>query len=420
MHAATAFDVSPPLRDLARLPVRRSYGLYEADDLVAMPLRPTAGLQRDPVEQKTVSGPANYSLGLNLAGSTDAEDATITGRALVPPDPNLAVGDTQVVQWINSIYTVYDKASGALVAGPFAGNALWAGFGGECETFNEGDVITQWDKAAHRWLMAQNVFYGGPFGSCIAISTSPDATGTYYRYKFNMSGYPDFPKWGIWSNSYVQANNDWSGPYRSNPCIYNRAKLLAGDASAEQVCFLLSTSDLSLLPADIDSPLPPPANQDVFLIGSLGAVDTSHLSLYSIQVDWANPQGATITGNNNSQLIAIPTFTPACNGRYQAYCVPQPDHGELLASLGDRLMYRFVYWEDQPTVSVKATPPLPLPKQALAGEPCRHRVGRTGRHALVRIHCSHPGGHRFRSLAVPVGHVCSGCEPSLDGLAGPR
>lgn len=158
VHAAVAFDVSPPLRDLARLPVRRSYGLYEADDLVAMPLRPTAGLERDPVEQKTVSGPANYSLGLNLAGSTDAEDATITGRALVPPDPNLAVGDTQVVQWINSIYAVYDKATGGLVAGPFAGNALWAGFGGECETFNEGDVIAQWDKAAHRWVMAQNVF----------------------------------------------------------------------------------------------------------------------------------------------------------------------------------------------------------------------------------------------------------------------
>lgn len=363
VHSAVAFDVSPPLRDLARLPARRSYGLYEADELVFMPLRPTAGLERDPVEQKTVSGPANYSLGLNLAGSSDAEDGTILGDTLVPPDPNLSVGDTQVVQWINSIYAVYDKATGDLVAGPFAGNSLWAGFGGECETFNEGDIIAQWDKAAHRWLMAQNVLYGGPYGACIAISTSPDATGTYYRFKFNMSGDPDYPKFGIWSNSYVQTNNDLSGPYRANPCIYNRAKLLAGDSSAEQVCFLLSTNDLSLLPADIDSPTLPPANQDVFLIGSLGAVDSSHLSLYSIHVDWSNPQGATITGNNNSQLIAIPTFTPACGGRYIGYCVPQPDGGEYLSALGDRLMYRFVYWEDRPVTSVKATPPRPLPSQ---------------------------------------------------------
>ena len=362
VHSAAAFDVSPPLRDLAKLPVQKTYGFNQADDLRSMPLRPTSGLEVDPVEQKTASGPTNYSVGLNLAGLTDADDEAIIGHRLVPPDPNLSVGDTQVVQWVNSIYAVYDKTTGALVAGPFAGNALWAGFFGECETFNDGDIIAQWDKAAHRWLLAQNVIYSGPYAACIAISTSPDATGTYYRYKFSLVGYPDYPKYGIWTNSYVETNNDLTSGVRANPCIYNRAKMLVGDASAEQVCFLLSTSDFSLLPADIDSRVPPPANQDVFLIGGLGAVDTSHLSLYSIHVDWSNPQGATITGNNNSQLIAIPTFTPACNGRYQADCVPASG-GELLASLGDRLMYRFAYWEDAPLANVLATPPKPVPSQ---------------------------------------------------------
>jgi hypothetical protein len=362
VHAATAFDVSPPLRDLAKLPVQKEYGFNQADDLRAMPLRPALGLEVDPVEQKTVAGPSNYSVGLNLPGSTDAENQAIIGRALVPPDPNLSVGDTQVVQWINLIYAVYDKMTGALVAGPFAGNALWAGFGGECETFNEGDIIAQWDKAAHRWILAQNVLYSGLGAACIAISTSPDATGTYYRYQFPLAGYPDYPKYGIWTNSYVETNTDISGPYHANPCIYDRAKLLVGNSSAEQVCFVLSTSDLSLLPADIDSNIPPPANQDVFLIGGLGAVDTSHLSLYSIHVDWSNPQDATITGNHNSQLIAIPTFTPACNGRYQAYCIPE-EGGEGLASLGDRLMYRFAYWEDPPLASVGSSAPRPLPSQ---------------------------------------------------------
>jgi hypothetical protein len=33
-----------------------------------------------------------------------------------------------------------DKTAGALVSGPIAGNALWAGFGGECQSFNEGDI----------------------------------------------------------------------------------------------------------------------------------------------------------------------------------------------------------------------------------------------------------------------------------------
>ncbi len=138
--------------------------------------------------------------------------------------------------------------------------------------------------------------------------------------------------------------------------------MLVGDSSAQQVCFLLSTRDLGLLPADIDSPLSPPANQDVFLIGSLGEVDTSHLSLYSIHIDWSNPQNASITGNNSSQLIAIPMFTPACNGRYSANCVPQQS-GEGLASLGGNLMYRFAYWEDPPLAHVQATPPRPVPSQ---------------------------------------------------------
>src|SRR5213593_3976392 len=54
--------------------------------------------------------------------------ANIIGGQLAPPDTNLAVGDTQVVQWVNICYAVYDKATGSLVAGPFAGNQFWAGF----------------------------------------------------------------------------------------------------------------------------------------------------------------------------------------------------------------------------------------------------------------------------------------------------
>ncbi len=217
VHSVTAFDVSPPLRDLAKLPVQKRYGFNQADELPPTPLRPIPGWRYDPVEQKSVSGPSNYSVGQNLPGLTDAQDETIIGRALVPPDPNLSVGDTQVVQWINVIYAVYDKGTGDLEAGPFAGNALWAGFGGECENFNEGDVIAQWDKAAHRWFLAQNVLYGGLGAACIAISTSPDATGTYYRYQFPLDGDPDYPKYGTWTNSYVETNNDIQRPPPREP-----------------------------------------------------------------------------------------------------------------------------------------------------------------------------------------------------------
>ena len=77
-----------------------------------------------------------------------------------PPDTNAAVGDTQVVEWVNVEYSVYNKSTGALEAGPFNGNLLWQALGGDCYNENDGDIIAQWDKpfgllassaAVNRW-----------------------------------------------------------------------------------------------------------------------------------------------------------------------------------------------------------------------------------------------------------------------------
>jgi len=84
-------------------------------------------------------------------------------------------------------------------------------------------------------------------------------------------------------------------------------------------------------------------------------VDNVHLSVYSFHVDFANPSNSFVTGNNNSQLVSIASFTPVCNGNYGGNCVPQKGISELLDSLGDRLMYRFAYYNDSPS--------LPTPQQ---------------------------------------------------------
>jgi hypothetical protein len=106
---------------------------------------------------------------------------SVSGQVVVPPDTNAAVGATQVVQWVNTCYAVFDKASGALIAGPFAGTNFWKGFGGPCEANNGGDPIIQWDKKNHRWLAAQNVFSGPPFYTCVAVSQTADATHNIIR-----------------------------------------------------------------------------------------------------------------------------------------------------------------------------------------------------------------------------------------------
>ena len=90
------------------------------------------------------------------------------------------------------IFAIYDKMTGFIVAGggPFANNALWAGFGGPCEDNNDGDPIVLYDHLADRWVFSQFalpiVRARGPFNSryeghqCFAISTTSDPTGPYY------------------------------------------------------------------------------------------------------------------------------------------------------------------------------------------------------------------------------------------------
>jgi hypothetical protein len=240
----------------------------------------------------------------------------------------------------------------------------------------------KFDRAAHRWILAQNDFdfnnnLDPPYYVCIAISqTATFSDNLWYAYEFPVvgNGFPDYPKWGVWStggpsDGYFQNWNNF-GPGASNfvgpvMCGYDRQKLLAGDASAEQICFQLDQTEDSLLPADRDSPVPPPATEDEFFIGSVGDIDNSHLSLYSMHInDWATGQ-ATMTGLNNSQPIQVATYTPSCDGGYGGDCVPEPNvsSSDYVDSLGDRLMYRFAYWSDQPPPNATATPPLPAPLQ---------------------------------------------------------
>ena len=296
-----------------------------------------------------------------------------------PPDPTLAVGSTEVVQAVNYSYADFDKSTGAIIAlggqDSTAGNTIWRSVlpGTSCANNNGGELLVKFDRAASRWIVTQNVFTS-PYAVCIAVSqTATFSDNLWYAYQFPAvaSGFPDYPKWGIWSSGgpsdgYFQTWNNFgpggTGYVGPVMCGYDRAKLLAGDGSAEQICFQLTAEESSLLPADLDSPVGPPATEDEFFIGSVDAVDNSHLSVYSMHInDWASGD-ATMTGLGNSQLIAVAPYQGSCDGQYGGDCVPQAG-GSDLDSLGDRLMYRFAYWDDRPSPTVTAIPPIPPPFQ---------------------------------------------------------
>ncbi len=299
-----------------------------------------------------------------------------------PPDTTMAVGATEVVQWVNVSYADFNKSTGAIIPingqDSTLGNTIWQALipGTQCANNNDGDIIVKWDRDAQRWIMAQNVF-SGAYAVCIAISqTATFSDNTWYAYQFPVvnNGFPDYPKWGVWStggqsdgyyqnwNNFGPGGSGYQGPVM---CGYDRQKMLTGDPTAEQICFQLDQTEDSLLPADRDSVARPPLNEDEFFIGSVGDVDNQHLSVYSMHItDWATGQ-ATMTGLGNSQLVAVAPYTPSCDGNYGGDCVPQPGvgSGNYVDSLGDRLMYRFAYWEDQPAANATATPPIPPPVQ---------------------------------------------------------
>src|SRR5260370_15551785 len=125
----------------------------------------------------------------------------------VPPDTNGAPGTKQYVEWVNTAYAIFDKTTGTM-AGPFDGNALWKGFGGPCETSNDGDPVVLFDKLAGRWLFSQfSIASGQGYFQCIAVSTTDDPGSQYARYSYKFNDLNDYPKFGVWLDGYYATFN---------------------------------------------------------------------------------------------------------------------------------------------------------------------------------------------------------------------
>jgi hypothetical protein len=335
VSSAVHHDISAPLRDLVASPV--SAPRHEK------PLRPVSssahggpgGGATDPVLQTTATTTLAVTPGLNFAGVGNGDYGFAPNAA--PPDTNGAVGATQYVQWVNESFAVFDKATGALLSGPKAGNSAWVGFGGGCETNNDGDPIVQYDKAAGRWILTQFSVSTTPFLQCVAVSTTPDATGTYNRYAFSYgtTQFPDYPKLGVWPDAYYITFNIFNNGTTfagSKLCAYDRASMLVGSA-ATQLCFQLSSTFGGVLPSDLDGLTPPPPGSPNFMLN----FGTNSLNLWKFHADFVTPANSTLSGPTS---IAVGAFSAACGG---GTCIPQPGTRQQLDSLGDRLMYRLAY-----------------------------------------------------------------------------
>jgi hypothetical protein len=157
---------------------------------------------------------------------------------------------------------VFNKNGGALVMGPVPGNTLFAGFGGACQTQNDGDPIVMYDKAAGRWVLSQFTSTA-PFLECVAVSTTSDATGTYNRYAFAMGpNFADYPHLGVWPDGYYFSFNVFQPPepfllLGGRACGFQRSAMLTG-GPATQICFD-SSETFGMVPSDWNGATAPPA-----------------------------------------------------------------------------------------------------------------------------------------------------------------
>ncbi|MFC5187430.1 hypothetical protein [Actinomadura harenae] len=337
---AVRHDVSPPLRSIRPVPPKATRH-SEPDDEVRLPHPPAAKIP-DPVRQRsggttrTTSTASNFD-GVGQGFTGPQGTYSVTG---VPPDPNATVGSTQVVEVVNTAYAVFNKSTGTATYGPVNTSTLFSGFGGSCETTNDGDATVRWDTLASRWIVTQfaNVSSAsGPYYECVAVSTSADATGSYSRYSYQFTDFPDYPKISVWPDAYYLTYNLFNGNtfVGAEACAMDRSSMLTG-AAATQQCFTTSSSYGGLLAGDLDGSTPPPSGENELLVG-LGATNTS-LAYWKFHVDWTTPANSTFTGPSS---LTVASYTTACGST--GTCVPQSGTTQQLDSLSDRIMYRLAY-----------------------------------------------------------------------------
>jgi hypothetical protein len=339
-------DVSPPLRDLVE-EARKAPVVAGPDRTVPNRLeegrRPRVvgrELDRDPlldasnrVVETTALTPAPS---LSFEGTTDDDNAAVLGFRVVPPDTNGDVGLDHYVQENNLVLEIFDKATGATVLGPAAGNVVWAGFGGICQTDNDGDPTVVYDHLADRWVFSQ--FANPPAENnghqCFAVSTTPDPTGPYFRYDFLVSPgrFNDYPKLGVWPDAYYLSINEFNpmaGFSSAVAVAVERQRMLVGGA-ARMVRIAVPPGNFSLQPSHLGGPPPPSGTPNTYVNQVNGAPDGYRL--WDFAVNWTNPAASTFT-----LLPFVPTaaFDPTVS------LVPQQAPGENLDALaGSFLMYR--------------------------------------------------------------------------------
>lgn len=355
LSTAAAFDVSPPLRELAKTTVASTADATQSE-------RPERG---EGVADKGHSGDAALQNGAARAAQDPLEQisaprinfegvANSANPILIsPPDPDGDVGPNHYVQVVNVQYAVYNK-TGLRLAGPAQIGTLFAGFPiTDCTGFN-GDPIVLHDQQADRWLITQFTVQGPEFWNCVAISTGPDPTGTYFRYAFSTGpNFPDYPKYGVYPDSYFISTREFAPDdsfFGIGAYALEKQRMLAGDPNARAISFVLPPGDApnltgdGLLPTDWDGARPPRRGTPNWFVGTqdddgqYGATFDA-LNVFEFNVDWRGPR-ATFGLAAQLPVAEFDSIFP---------CDPPPNTRDCIAQPGTTNKLDILSYRQRPT-----------------------------------------------------------------------
>ena len=315
-----------------------------------------------------------------------------------PSDNSLAVGLDHIVQIVNARMAIFSKKgktfneSGTPLFGPVETRNVFRGFGGPCESMNNGDAVVRYDQLANRWLIVMPTFRKGisrnidtatkqrvsqiqpgaavqlfqppltqeippvngqrppaprppaegTFCMCYAISTSPDPMGSYYRYEFERDLFPDYPRPTIWTDGYYTTTSTGDDVIERHAYVVDRDKMLKGLDAKEQ-SFIIKDVNF-IINADLDGKQLPPVGAPSIMMATGGAqlknvLEDDGIYMWNYHVDWNNFSNTKIEGP-----IKIPVAPYHYLGGGQlTKAVPQPGTDQHLDAQGDKLMARLVY-----------------------------------------------------------------------------
>jgi len=336
---AVYFDVSPALRDMLKVAPEKADNSWK-NGIVRNYFNSRKNAKKkkfpsdwsDPLIQhtpmKTATGDSTIQ---NFAGNSNTQGYD-------PPDTYGDVGPNDYFGLVNCHFTIYSK-TGTVLLGPTNTSNLWTGMPNNS---NDGDAVVMYDEVADRWLVSQFSFPNdpnAPFYQMIAVSQTPDPTGSWYRYEYSFADMNDYPKFGVWPDGYYYTCNRFasgSGNYNgTGQAAFNRTKMIAGDASAEMVYFTINASNNAwgLLPADCDGPFPPLGTPNYFVYYMDGP---DYLGVYEFHVDWTNTANSTF---GNYLQLPVATFNDNIT------LIAQKGTTRGADALADRLMYRLQFRE---------------------------------------------------------------------------